>query len=258
MYKFVLCIYLVEARWKWGVMGGSHGGETAALHPAPPSSSCPRSPYFVFCIIPYLHFVFVVFVFCVVYATIGFSVNIALSPSFLFLPFWPPLNLEVKSVYLVFTPEKPSLHTRQSVRTFAQTPPLWLASSRPDPQPFLPPCDRTAPDTFSPPFPPTSSTPILPCPLQSCDPPQHFWPRSSLVAFLSPLKAMAHSPSARDRAYNFLATTLDKFCCRCTGFLDRPLLKVLGMHRDITLVGWGLVVFKNCPLYCHLLTLKQL
>ena len=49
--------------------------------------------------------------------------------------------------------------------------------------------------------PSTSSTPILPCPLQYCDP----------APVWSPLKAMAHSPSARDRAYNFLASTLDKF-----------------------------------------------
>ena len=41
-----------------------------------------------------------------------------------------------------------------------------------------------------------------------------------------------------------------------------PLLKIqpkpLSGHRDITWVGWGPVVFKNCPLGCHLLTLKRL
>ena len=47
-------------------MGGSHGGETAALHPAPPSSSCPRSPYFVFLVFVFCtFFVFLVFVFCI-------------------------------------------------------------------------------------------------------------------------------------------------------------------------------------------------
>ena len=108
-----------------------------------------------------------------------------------------------------------SSHTRQSVRTFAQPPlSLWLASSRPDPQPFLPPCDRTAPDTF----PPTTSSDSHFASLSAAI----LRPRGSRAVWsppLSPLKAMAHSshsPSARDRAYNFLATTQDKFCLPCS------------------------------------------
>ena len=116
------------------------------LAPAPPSSSYPLSPYFV-------------------YWTSCTYICICVHTWWIYSP------LKSHIAILTYSPICPHLCPR----------PLspWLASSRPDPQPFLPPRDRTAPDTFSPPLPP------LPFCLVRCNlvtPPQHFWPRCSLVA----------------------------------------------------------------------------
>ena len=129
-----ICIYLVEeARWKWGVMGGSHGGETAALHRLllPPHVLALLILYF-----PYLYLVFSVFVLCIFVicgmcfhnsgiapSCVFLECHLALGPSFLLFIFWLPFGeFGGKEPGLTFTPEKPSLHTRQSVRTFAQDP----------------------------------------------------------------------------------------------------------------------------------------
>ena len=126
MYKFVLCIYLVEARWKWGVMGGSHGGETAALHPAPPSSSCPRSPYFVLCIFPYFHFVFVVFLFCVIYSTKRFFCKYCTQSLLPISPFLASLEFGGRE-------RVPSIHPWKAILTYSPICPHLC------PRPPLPP-----------------------------------------------------------------------------------------------------------------------